>query len=63
MGTGLIFAGFLFLLNPDLFTFDFLPDLIGYFLISLGMKKTAFLDDYILTSRRFVHYLAVISGA
>ena len=63
MGTGLIFAGFLFLLNPDLFTFDFLPDLIGYFLISLGMKKTAFLDDYILTSRRFVHYLIVVSAA
>ncbi len=62
MGTGLIFAGFLFLLNPDLFTFDFLPDLIGYLLISLGMKKTAFLDNYISTSRRFVHYLVAVSA-
>ncbi len=63
MGSGLIFAGFLFLLNPDLFTFDFLPDLIGYLLISAGLKKLAFLEDRMATARRFIRYLAWVSGA
>lgn len=62
MGTGLIVAGFLFLLNPDLFTFDVLPDLIGYLLLSAGLKKMAFLEDRIATARRFFHYLAVVSA-
>lgn len=62
MSTGFIVAGFLFLLNPDLFTFDIFPDLIGYLLISVGLKKMAFLEDRIATSRRFFHYLAVISA-
>ena len=40
-----IFAGFLFLLSPDLSIFDFLPDFIGYLLIVSGLSKLADIDE------------------
>ena len=61
MGSAYLFVGFLFLINPDLFTLDFLPDAIGYFLISTGLRKAAFLEDRIATARRFFRYLIWVS--
>ncbi|MBR2616042.1 MAG: hypothetical protein IKC69_05135 [Clostridia bacterium] len=62
MGIGYLFFGFLFLLNPDLFTLDILPDVFGYLLIALGLKKLSFLEERLAISRRFFHYLAVLSA-
>jgi hypothetical protein len=59
MGTWLIFAGFLFLINPDFYTLDIFPDLIGYFLISQGLKRLSFLEDRLESAVRYTNYLVL----
>jgi len=58
MNTGLLFVGFLFLINPDLFTVDPLPDAIGYLLIAFGFKKLSYLEERVATARRYSFLLA-----
>ena len=61
MGTGLIFIGFLFLINPDLITLDIVPDFIGYYLISRGLSRLALLEERIAVARKWAHLLALTS--
>ena len=41
MRFSLIFAGLIFIFSPDIALFDFLPDVIGWFLITLGITPLA----------------------
>ena len=59
MGTGLIFFGFLFLINPDLMTLDVLPDWIGYFLIARGLSRVALLEERIASAKRWALFLSL----
>lgn len=61
MATGYLFIGFLFLINPDYFTFDILPDVFGYLLIARGLYRLSFLEDRIWQARRSARTLAGIS--
>lgn len=61
MGTGLIFIGFLFLINPELITLDFVPDFIGYFLIARGLSRLALLEERIAAAKKWALLLSVTS--
>ena len=61
MATGYLFIGFLFLINPDYFTFDILPDVFGYLLIARGLYRLSFLEDRIWQARRMTRTLAWVS--
>ena len=61
MNTGLIFVGFLFLINPDLITLDVFPDFIGYFLIARGLTRLSLLEERVAAARKWVLYLALTS--
>ncbi len=61
MGTGLIFIGFLFLINPDLITLDVIPDFIGYVLIAKGLSRVALLEERIASARRWALFLSLTS--
>ena len=61
MGTTSLLVGFLFLINPDYFTFDVLPDLFGYLLIARGLYRLSFLEDRLWQARRITRILATVS--
>lgn len=61
MNFGLIFAGMLFLWNPNLFIFDFLPDFIGCTLIAVGLLKLRDLTSAMGSALRGFWRLAVLS--
>lgn len=61
MGFKTVLIGFLFLINPDYFTFDLLPDLFGYLLIARGLYRLSFLEDRIWQARRLTRILALVS--
>ena len=61
MGTGLIFIGFLFLINPELITLDVFPDFIGFFLIARGLSKLALLEERIASARKWALFLSLTS--
>lgn len=61
MGTGLIFIGFLFLINPELITLDIFPDFIGFFLIARGLSKLALLEERIASARKWALFLSLTS--
>ena len=61
MGSSYLFFGFLFLINPDYFTMDVLPDLFGYLLIARGLYKLSFLEDRVWQARRMARLLAGVS--
>ena len=54
---GLVFAGLVFFMNPTIQLFDILPDVIGAFLIYLGLKKPALADGYFEDARKLSFYL------
>ena len=45
MHFSLILIGLLFVFSPDLSIFDFLPDFIGWFFITLGLNKFADIES------------------
>ncbi len=61
MQTGFLVAGFLFLINPSIMTFDILPDFIGFLLISRGLFRLSFLEEHMEVSRKISHYLVLLS--
>ncbi len=61
MGTGLIFIGFLFLINPELITLDPIPDFIGFFLIARGLSRLALLEERIASARKWALFLSLTS--
>ncbi len=62
MGFIWLFSGILFLFNPILRTFDFLPDVIGCILIIAGLSKLSALDDRLSGARKYIYYLTVLSA-
>ena len=62
MQSALIVIGFLFLINPSVFSLDVLPDFIGLFLISKGLFRFSLLSDHMEKARKYVHYLLLFSG-
>lgn len=63
MGFGFILAGILFLFDPFINIFDFLPDVIGYVLIVYGLSKIADLELKVAEARRrMMSALAVAAG-
>lgn len=61
MGFGYIFAGFIFLFNPNVNIIDIMPDFIGYGLILYGMYRLRDLAPAIADSRRTFVRLFVLS--
>ncbi len=61
MGTGTLFFGFLFLINPELITLDLIPDLFGYLLIAKGLEKLSHLEERVAAGRRYAFLLALSS--
>ena len=59
MNTATLFFGFLFLINPDFVTLDFLPDFIGYALIAHGLYRLSFLEDRLASARKYTWMLAL----
>jgi len=61
MKTGLIFVGFLFLINPDFITLDIIPDFIGYILIACGLSRLSLLEERIAAAKKWLLFLALTS--
>ena len=61
MGIGLIFIGFLFLINPELITLDVIPDFIGYFLIARGLSRVALLEERLAAAKKWALFLSLTS--
>lgn len=62
MRSGFLTAGFLFLINPTVFTVDLFPDLVGLFLIYHGLFRLSLLEDHLEKARKYVRYLMLFSG-
>ncbi|MBE6700882.1 MAG: hypothetical protein E7582_03215 [Ruminococcaceae bacterium] len=52
MGFSLIFWGLIFLLSPDVATFDFLPDFLGWIMIALGLDKLGELEERLFDAKK-----------
>ena len=52
MGLGLFLLGAIFLFDPFVSVFDFLPDAIGYVLLAQGLARMADMDDRLAEARR-----------
>lgn len=63
MGIGLVIAGTIFLLNPNINIVDLLPDFIGYILIYRGLFRLADIDDRIAGARKKAKWLLFVSLA
>lgn len=61
MGFIWLFSGIIFLLNPTLRTFDFLPDVIGCIFIIIGLSKLSSLEDRLYSARKYIYYLTALS--
>ncbi len=62
MGFGYILAGIVFLFNPNLHVFDFLPDFIGILLIYRGLFTASFSTDKLRDARMSLWKLAIITA-
>lgn len=62
MKTGFLFVGFLFFINPDLITFDPLPDVIGYLFFAKGLSRLSHLEERVAVARKYALLLALVSG-
>lgn len=51
MNTRMLFAGLVFLFNPNYAAFDILPDFIGYFLIYLSLSRLSLLQPTVSEAR------------
>lgn len=58
---GLLFAGFVFLANPYIDLFDFLPDCIGYLFIYLAISPLTRLNDSLAVASEKLFYLFLLS--
>lgn len=56
-----IFIGFLFLINPDIVTFDILPDLIGYLFILSGLSEISYVDEDLMSAAKRAKILLLVS--
>ena len=63
MGIGLIIAGFIFLINPNINIVDLLPDFIGYILIWRGLYKLGDIDDRLMSALKKCRVLVLVSLA
>ena len=63
MGIGCLVAGALFLFDPFVGVFDFLPDAIGYFLLAQGFYFLADLDDRLAEARHAALRLSLLGLA
>ena len=63
MGYGLILCGIAFLIIPSFGVYDFMPDVIGYALILIGLTKTARLNGDLFSSRKYFKYLFFLTLA
>lgn len=63
MGIGCLVAGALFLFDPFVGVFDFLPDAIGYLLIARGLYCLADVDDRLSEARRAALRLSLLGLA
>ncbi|MBQ9940755.1 MAG: hypothetical protein IJO74_04380 [Clostridia bacterium] len=63
MGISLIIAGTVFLLNPNINIVDFLPDIIGYFLIYKGLFRLSDIDNRMYIAREKAKWLILVSAA
>lgn len=61
-GLGFLLAGVIFLCNPIVSLFDFLPDFVGYLLILRGIYALADINGYLDDGRKGVKYLAISSA-
>jgi hypothetical protein len=61
MGMICVFAGILFLLNPAIRLFDFMPDLIGALLIIIGTTKLYTVESRIAIAGKAMYYMAALS--
>lgn len=64
MKKGFLWIGlaFLFLFNPNITVFDFLPDFIGYALLIFGMSKIADLNDTLQEARKLFERMILIDA-
>ncbi len=62
MGFRLVSIGILFIINPMIHVIDIFPDVIGFLLIALGLRKTSFFVSKIAEARSFVWKLVLIEG-
>jgi len=62
MGFGMVLAGFILLFNPMIHVIDIIPDVIGFLLIAVGLRKTSFFVSRIDDARRMFWKLVIIEG-
>lgn len=62
MGFGMVLAGFILLFNPMIHVIDIIPDVIGFLLIAVGLRKTSFFISRIDDARRMFWKLVLIEG-
>lgn len=60
MGIGLLIAGVIFLLNPNINIVDVLPDFIGYILIYRGLYRLADIEGRIESSMTKARWLIIV---
>ena len=59
---GMFALAFVFLFNPCISIIDPLPDLIGYFFLSLALSKIAMINEILYDARRAFERLVIIDA-
>ena len=57
---GLFIIASIFLFNPHIAIFDFLPDFIGYIILSIALTKLAMINDHLYEAKRAFDRLIII---
>ena len=57
---GLFVIASIFLFNPNIAIFDFLPDFIGYIIFSIALTKLAMVNDHLYEAKRAFDRLIII---
>ena len=57
---GLFIIASIFLFNPNIAIFDFLPDFIGYIILSIALTKLAMINDHLYEAKRAFDRLIII---
>ena len=57
---GLFIIAGVFLFNPNIAIFDFLPDFIGYIILSIALTKLAMLDDNLYEAKRAFDRMIIV---
>lgn len=60
---GLFLIAFIFLFNPNIAIFDFLPDFIGYIILSVALTKLAMVNDTMYEAKRAFERMIVVDVA